>query len=312
MSRIKILRAGALVSIQDKGRFGALGFGIAASGPMDRSAFIRAGQLIMAQSQTALESAGGRLLFELSGGPVSAGFSGGKFTLRINGKARKWNRAYTLKTGDVVEVTPGSWGNYAYVRFSLEMDVPLVLGSRATNTIAKLGGLNGALLARGDEIGLVMPQDAIGDGPGAQALIAASIKKDNAPIRFIWGIHADLFAAELRQNFVSQPLVISPHLDRMGVRLSDPSGVFSRHEILSLVSDAVVPGDMQILGDGSAIVLMRDHQPTGGYPRIATLISADLNRFAQLRPGASLRFLPVSVDHAHQIIKKEAQKSDFY
>jgi len=84
----------------------------------------------------------------------------------------------------------------------------------------------------------------------------------------------------------------------MGVRLADPDGVFRAQRRLSLVSDAIVPGDIQILGDGTPIVLMRDHQPTGGYPRIATVVSADLDRFAQLRPGAEIRFRPVTLEHA--------------
>jgi allophanate hydrolase len=74
--------------------------------------------------------------------------------------------------------------------------------------------------------------------------------------------------------------------------------VFTDAKILSLVSDAVVPGDIQILGDGTPIVLMRDHQPTGGYPRIATVLTDDLDRFAQLRPGSHLRFRPLTVAHA--------------
>jgi allophanate hydrolase subunit 2 len=84
----------------------------------------------------------------------------------------------------------------------------------------------------------------------------------------------------------------------MGVRLRDPGGVFAGQRRLSLVSDAIVPGDIQILGDGVPIVLMRDHQPTGGYPRIATVVSADLDRFAQMRPGAPVRFRPVTLEHA--------------
>jgi allophanate hydrolase subunit 2 len=91
-------------------------------------------------------------------------------------------------------------------------------------------------------------------------------------------------------------------MDRMGVRLIDRSGVFRDAAALSLVSDAIVPGDIQILGDGTPIVLMRDHQPTGGYPRIATVIDADLDRFAQLRPGAEVRFLPVTVTHAQELM----------
>jgi allophanate hydrolase subunit 2 len=87
----------------------------------------------------------------------------------------------------------------------------------------------------------------------------------------------------------------------MGVRLTDTAGVFATAPILSLVSDAVVAGDIQILGDGTPIVLMRDHQPTGGYPRIATVISADLDRFAQLRPGTPLAFAPVTLHKAREI-----------
>jgi len=302
-SVIKILNAAPLVSIQDAGRFGALGYGIAASGPMDMAAFVQAGQLIGTRAQTALEIAGGRLVFVLASGSVMAGFCGGGFKLKINDQTRRWNKAYRLNSGDVVEIIPAASGNYAYVRFDMEMDVPLVIASRATNTIARLGGLNGSLITSGDEITLIgLDETAV---PSAK-LVAP--EPGTGPIRFIWGIHGDLFDHEVRRRFVGNPFVISTRLDRMGVRLSDPNGVFCRHKILSLVSDAVVPGDMQILGDGSAIVLMRDHQPTGGYPRIATLISADLDRFAQLRPGASVRFLPVSVEHAHRILKEELQK----
>ena len=86
---------------------------------------------------------------------------------------------------------------------------------------------------------------------------------------------------------------VTTGLDRMGVRLEDPAGLFREQRRLSLVSDAIVPGDIQILGDGTPIVLMRDHQPTGGYPRIATIVSADLDRFAQMRPGTELVFRPV-------------------
>jgi len=92
--------------------------------------------------------------------------------------------------------------------------------------------------------------------------------------------------------------VVSQNLDRMGVRLTDTAGIFRTRPRLMLVSDAIVPGDIQILGDGTPTVLMRDHQPTGGYPRIATIVSADLDRFAQIRPGTEVRFQPVSLEHA--------------
>jgi 5-oxoprolinase (ATP-hydrolysing) subunit C len=116
-------------------------------------------------------------------------------------------------------------------------------------------------------------------------------------------MHADLFDAELRRQFLSATFTVSRQLDRMGVRLDDPEGVFGSAANLSLASDAIVEGDIQILGDGTPIVLMRDHQPTGGYPRIGTIISADFDRFAQFRPGSPVAFKPVTVEHAHQLLR---------
>ncbi len=127
--------------------------------------------------------------------------------------------------------------------------------------------------------------------------------REAGPIRVIWGLHADLFDPETRQRFVTEAFAVSSRMDRMGVRLVDRAGVLAGQRVLSLVSDAIVPGDIQILGDGTPIVLMRDHQPTGGYPRIATVVSADLDRFAQLRPGTEVRFEPVTVVHAQGLLK---------
>ncbi|MDB5588046.1 MAG: biotin-dependent carboxyltransferase family protein, partial [Devosia sp.] len=123
------------------------------------------------------------------------------------------------------------------------------------------------------------------------------------PIRILWGLHADLFDASIRGAFAGTPFTISSSLDRMGVRLADVAGIFRAQRRLTLVSDAIVPGDIQILGDGTPIVLMRDHQPTGGYPRIATIITADLDRFAQLRPGSAVAFTSVSVNHAQNVLR---------
>ena len=114
------------------------------------------------------------------------------------------------------------------------------------------------------------------------------------PIRFIWGIHAEGFSRAVRDRFVTARFGVTFAMDRMGVRLKDADGVFAGESLLSLVSDPVLAGDIQILGDGTPIVLMRDHQPTGGYPRIATVVDADLDRFAQMRPGTELRFEPVA------------------
>ncbi len=300
MIALEIIEPGPLTSVQDFGRFGALKHGVAASGPMDIGAFRQTGQLLGCSSETALEIAAGRTAFVVRGGTVRMACSGGVFNLRINGEKRPWGQAVDLNTDDSVEITPGEAGNYAYVRFDRDIDVPALMGSRATNTIARLGGLEGRVLVRGDLLKLVPVIEAskTSGKPGEAR------DHQPGPIRFIWGVHTRHFSPVLLRKFTSETFVVSQHLDRMGVRLRDPAGVFAARPNLSLVSDAVVPGDIQILGDGTPIVLMRDHQPTGGYPRIGTLISADLDRFSQLVPGTKVQFAPVSVDHAHSILRE--------
>jgi biotin-dependent carboxylase-like uncharacterized protein len=292
---LKVTRAGPLVTLQDKGRFGALAYGIGASGPMDRAAFARAGRWLGNAGPTGIEVTRAGLAFTIEGGPVRAAFDGGAFALRKNGKRADWPSVLQLAPGDRVDITPGDWGSYGYVRLDHEIVVNPVLGSRSTSSIAGLGGLEGRALRNGD--GLALQPVA----SGLRAPEPEPARRETGPIRFVWGLHADLFNEQQREAFVARPFAVSTRLDRMGVRLEDKHGVFADAHILSLVSDAVVPGDIQILGDGTPIVLMRDHQPTGGYPRIATVISADLDRFAQLRPRDELTFEPITLQKAHQL-----------
>jgi allophanate hydrolase len=239
------------------------------------------------------------LAFEVLAGKTEVALAGGDFRLTVNGRRQSWPAANALTKGDAVVITPGKSGNYGYLRFNGEVDVPKIIGSRSTNTIVALGGWNGRALRTGDELALIAAEAA----PPALPDAAAAPAGDGA-IRFVWGLHADRFSDTVREGFCAAPFVVSRRFDRMGVRLEDKDKVFGQSALLSLVSDSVVPGDIQILGDGTPIVLMRDHQPTGGYARIATVISADLDRFAQLRPGTKLRFAPVSVSHARQLLRR--------
>jgi len=293
-ARLSISRAGPATTIQDAGRFGMLQHGISESGPMDRGAFRRAGAMLGRAGGEAIEFSAAGLDFAIEDGAAAAAFTGGAFSLRINGEAAGWPVRGALRAGDRVEITPGPAGNYGYVRFDRTIDVPPVLGSRATNLVAGLGGLENRALRAGDVL-------TLSGFEGGVAAETAPAEGGEGPIRFIWGLHAELFAPAMRQAFLDTPFRVSRRLDRMGVRLEDPAGVFAGMEALSLVSDAVVAGDVQILGDGTPIVLMRDHQPTGGYPRIATVISVDLDRLAQMRPGSELAFRPVTLHKAREL-----------
>lgn len=290
---IRLMRVGPLCTLQDEGRFGHLSSGVSASGPMDRGAYRLAGAMLGQAGATAIEFTTAGLAFEATT-PIRAGFAGGAFRLSVNGKSRPWPGKAALRAGDRVEVTPGPAGNYGYVRFEREIDVAPMLGSRSTNLTVRLGGLDGRALKAGDTLTFT----------GAPSIVTASeAAPADGPIRVIWGIHADLFSDRSRAAFAEQPFVVSPKLDRMGARLEDRAGVFSGIQNLSLVSDAIVAGDIQILGDGTPIVLLRDHQPTGGYPRIATVITADFDRFVQVRPGTQVSFQPVTVAKAQGLLR---------
>lgn len=285
-------RAGPMTTIQDRGRFGKLAHGVSASGPMDTGSFELCGSLLGQAGTAAIEFTAAGMGLRIEGSDVRAVAAGGAFKLALNSRHLTWPSAFDLRDGDRIEITPGPVGNYGYLRFSQEIDIPLVLGSRATSSIARLGGLDGRALVPGDRLQLVPARSGEKFAPPQN-------EETTGRVRILWGIHVDLFSSEMRRRFIDSPFIISPHLNRMGVRLVDPSGVFAGQRSLSLTSDAIVPGDIQILGDGTPTILMRDHQPTGGYPRIATVISADFDRVAQMRPGQTLTFAPVTLATAH-------------
>lgn len=299
MALLRIERAGPLTTIQDEGRFGALVHGVSASGPMDRTAFERAGTLAGANGGAGIEFTMAGLGVSVVEGMVVLGWDGGAFAVALNGRALGWPGAAVASAGDRIEILPGAWGNYGYLRFGGRLDLARVMGSVATSTRAKLGGLAGRALVAGDRL-------RVEDG-GRVGTVSELDRGEAGPIRFIWGLHAELFSAEQRARFVSTPFRTTTMMDRMGVRLKDEAGVFAGATVLSLVSDPIVAGDIQILGDGTPIVLMRDHQPTGGYPRIGTVIGADLDRFAQIRPNRPVEFTPVSLDHAHRLVRSRKQ-----
>nr|WP_314259657.1 biotin-dependent carboxyltransferase family protein [uncultured Devosia sp.] len=291
---IQITRAGPLTTIQDEGRFGMLRHGISASGPMDRQGFAAAGTFAGA-GLGGVEFTLAGLEITVASGHCRLGFAGGHFVAHHNGQAVDWFGSVELKSGDSFAVTPGAWGNYGYLRFGGDVVAQRMMGSIATSSRAGLGGLDGRALRAGDVIDVA--------GPGRESATPIRHQRDDGPIRFVWGLHADLFPQMVRQRFIDGTFRVSTQMDRMGVRLTDDGGVFAEASNLSLISDAIVAGDIQILGDGTPIVLMRDHQPTGGYPRIGTVITADLDGFAQLRPGSMVAFEPVTVEHAHTLLR---------
>ena len=291
MSTTLLIRAaGPLTSLQDKGRFGFLAAGLSASGPLDRRAYEAARAALGAAGETVIEFTAG-LVLELVAGTIRIAGAGADFRVTLNGAPVSWPLRATLKAGDRLHVDAGRSGSFGVLAFSGEVDLPPVLGSRATNTIA---GLGGRVLVAGDTLRFT---DEATAAPPARVQPTGT-----GPIRVLPGLHASMFPPALHERFFAASFTIAPERDRMGMRLRDPEGVFQGLSALSLVSEPIVAGDIQILGDGTPVVLLRDHQPVGGYPRFATVISADFARLAQMRTGETVRFAPISLARAQELL----------
>lgn len=296
---IRVLEPGAQTTVQDLGRPGQLRYGVPPSGPIDRGAFIVANRLVgNADGAAGLECTvmGPRLVAET---PCAIAVTGADMPVTVNGEAAPAWRTLALGAGDVVKVGVARAGVRAYVAFSGGLDVPPVLGSRATYLRGRLGGVGGRALRKDDRIALF---------PAARPPIrraAASVVGDLAAapeIRVVLGPQADRFTADGIAAFLGGEYEMLPQSDRMGARLKGPRIAHARgHDI---ISDGIALGSIQVPGDGQPIALLVDRQSTGGYTKIATICSFDIGRLGQVKPGARLRFRAVDLAEAHRLLRR--------
>lgn len=299
---VHILDPGLSTTLQDLGRWGYQRFGVPVSGPMDRFSH-RLANLIVGNDQrcATLEVTfmGPRIIFECD---QVFGVTGAEFDLTLDGKKIPMNTAITACSGACLKFGKRQNGARSYIAFSGGLNVPSVLGSRSTHLAAKLGGLSGRAIRAGDKL-------SIGYEIGVRTEIdVPRIPKEDMcsekeSIRIIGnpvsnGKSSALFA------LTAKPFTISPKSDRMGYRLlgspikSSKSGKW--------FSTAVVTGTIQLPKNGEPIVLMVDHQTTGGYPVIANVISADIPVLAQRTPGQSIQFEAVTYEKAlAELIRQE-------
>lgn len=287
-ARLLVRAAGPGVTIQDAGRFGHSRFGVTPAGPMDEAAFRAATRAVGAKA--AIEVSLGGATFEAEGATLAVAVAGGAFDIRLDGEKLPPACVTALAEGSRLSVRAGKWGAWCYVALGARLDLAPALGSLATHARS---GIGPAPLSAGDALGL---SDLAGRPPQAQALHAPWLARDDAPIRVMLGPQADYFTPEAVAAFLSANWRVGARSDRMAYALEGPRLVHARgHDI---VSDGAAMGAVQVPGSGAPFVLMADRQPTGGYPKIACVIGADLRRLAQLRPGEALRFRAVSWDEA--------------
>ena len=303
---IEVLRCGTMTSVQDLGRFGMRHLGVGQSGVMDPIATQQANLLLGNDANAAV--------LELTVGPLQLAFhqdctvvlTGVDFNTSIStGKAAAAKQAVipgqamVLKAGMQITLQrPTIPGTRAYLAVSGGIDVPVVLGSRSTDMASGFGGFHGRALQTGD----VLPIGRFFTPPrnapyGIRPLAPSHV------LRATPGPDYDAFTADAHQRFWMQPWGISHQSSRMGLRLNGQA--LTLNKPLSLLSAGVLPGNVQVPPNGLPIVLSNDAQTIGGYPRIASVIQADLWQLAHLPPLTSVYFQPVT--HAVAAQARERQ-----
>ena len=300
---LHILRAGPGCTLQDAGRTGWLRFGVTPAGPMDWRAHRAANRLAGAAPEAAaLEIGPGGIEVMAEGAALRIGLVAPGFVPSRDGSPLPTAVALTLAPGMRLSVLPGARGTWAYLALARGLDVAPVMGSRATHLRSGLGplgmvtaGLRLPILP-GPEL-LSLPEGGF-DWPAPPAL----------PLRFVPGPQSGALTPDAEALFCTAPWVVAPRSDRMGYRLAGPRLTHAAgHDI---VSDGIALGAIQVPGDGQPIVLMADRQPTGGYPKIGTVIRADLPALAQTRPGETVRFRAITVDEAVTTLRRALKDDD--
>jgi len=312
---LRIVRPGLLTTVQDLGRPGYQYLGVVVSGAMDALA-LRVANLLVGNAQGAagleITLLGPTIRFESE---QLIALTGANLSPILDGQPMPLHRPVAVRAGTVLAFGAARAGCRAYLAVAGGLAVPLVLGSRATYLRAALGGWHGRALLAGDELPVGEPtamgqqlRQAVAPASLAASWAAAHwtpgpdlcpTPRSQPIIRAVRGPEYEQFDAASQQTFWREPFALTPAADRMGYRLRGPE--LRRETEVELLSSAVTFGTMQVPPGGQPIVLLADAQTTGGYPRLAQVITADYGALAQAAPGQALRFQEVSLAEAQAL-----------
>ena len=290
MTSVAILTPGLLTTVQDTGRWGYQRFGVAVAGAMDLASHRLANLLVGNPAEAAtleLTLTGPTVRFD---GEAALAVTGARFDMWLDGARLNLNERTTVRPGQTLTFGRCRQGGRAYLAVAGGFATPLVLGSRSTHIASGTGGLRGRALEAGDTLPVGSRADDAVVAPNRRRPVFR-LPRGGATLRVIPGPDLDAFDARPLQTFFSSRFVISPHSDRMGYRLKGPL-LETSSSVAARISTAVPVGSVQIPGDGQPILLMADHQTSGGYPRAATIISADIPLAAQLTTSDWVEFEP--------------------
>ncbi|OON69458.1 biotin-dependent carboxyltransferase family protein [Hymenobacter sp. CRA2] len=318
---LNVRKPGLLTTVQDLGRPGYRRSGVVVGGAMDAVA-LRVANLLVGNEETAagleFTGPGPQLRFEAD---TLLALNGADFRPTLDGQPAPQGRVIAVAAGcELAFGTASGSGHWGYLAVAGGVAVPAVLGARATYLRAGLGGWQGRALRSNDTL-------PIGGLPAAimrvhqQLMARCSLRRWAAAtwwpapelrytgragavtVRALPGPEFEQFDAASRAALWQQPFTMSPQADRMGARLLGPP--LTRPEPRELLSSAVAFGTVQVPPGGQPVVLLADHQTTGGYPRIAQVISADVSQLVQAEPGQALRFAPVTLAEAQAAYRQQ-------
>ncbi len=287
ITKLQVLHAGPSISVQDTGRHGHLRFGVTRSGVMDRGSFTLANAALgNPESNPAIEVSLGGLSLTCIEGSVAAAIVGGCFSLSLNGNAIPSWSMFKLGVGDTVTIKPGAWGSWCYVCFAGRLNTTSWLGSQSVHLKS---GVCGSAIQTNDVLNLTECADNVA---ATVSLGNPEQFKPSNAIRVVIGPQDRYFDKPTLASFLENTFRISTDYDRMGMRLEGCSLPVAA--ALDMPSEPISRGSLQVPGHGDPICLMAEHHTAGGYPKIATVISADFDGLAQHRCGDDIAFKAVS------------------
>ncbi len=291
MAKIRIIKAGLQTTVQDNGRWGYQKFGMPVSGAMDVSSLNLANKLVNnSLNEACLEATiDGPTIEFYSDTYIS--ICGANMQAQINNANIEMYKSLQVKSGDILSFKGLVNGCRTYIAFSGGVQVPEVMGSKSTYLKGKLGGFKGRELKSRDELEI-----GTYNNPEIKEISSDKITefKDCFTARIIAGPETGYFTLKGLETFLYTEYTLSQQCDRMGYRLS---GAKIEHKSKAdIISSGIAFGTIQVPSHGEPIIMMADRQTTGGYPRIACVVSADLPYIAQLKPGDKIRFKEVKLD----------------
>lgn len=309
---IEILSTAPLNSIQDLGRGGLLDAGVGRGGAMDRHALEMGNALLgNPRGDAGIEMVlfPFRLRFHVE---TAFAITGATASATLDGRPVPPNWALRVRSGQDLVIAAPTHGARAYLSFLGGIDVPEVLGSRATDQKGGFGGINGRGFIRGDRLDLAaspIPSSAFAAGFGASASEMGTVRVEGGTavveLRVLPAAEFDDFTDEARHDLTAAPWLVTTDSNRMGYRLS--GAPLKLKSPLELFSHGLVPGTVQVPPAGQPMIQLADANTCGGYPKIATVIEADLWRLAQAPIGSHLRFVETDRKAAVEAMRRQAQ-----